>query len=558
VGSARYTAFLSYSHRDAAQARWLHRRLESYRIPRRLVGTEGERGPVPARLSPIFRDREELPAAGDLSEKVREALAASDNLIILCSPSSAASLWVAKEIAVFRQMHPGRPILAAIVDGEPGQCFPAPLSAGGVEPLAADLRPGRDGRRLGLLKLVAGLAGVGLDQLAQRDSQRRLRRVTWITAAALGAMLVMMVLTAIALSSRGEAQRQRVEAEGLVEFMLTDLRTKLKGIGSIDTMQTVNQRALQYYGGDEALGGLNSESLIRRARILRAIGEDLLTAGDTDAALLGFREAHRVTGEQLARWPNDPKLQLEHGRSEFWIGRVHELRHEWPAALRHYLNFASATDRLLAKQPNNPEYLMAAASAAIDIGNFHLSGTRDFAAAERHYQQAIQWSKLAARMKPADPGPLTRLADAYAYLADTFYMREMWRQSLAARLNQHRIRERMHRAEPANLDFAYKHALAKRAVAASFIKVGDTASAAPPLFEAYHWANRLVARDPKNGEWQLLKGAVGCELLFRKVGLPDGILRSQVEAGVRDAGARLNAQRNPRAAELQRCLHSLQ
>ena len=86
-----YRAFLSYSHRDAAQARALHRRLETYRIPRRLVGRDGDRGPVPARLAPIFRDREELPAAGDLSETVRAALARSGALIVICSPHSAAS-----------------------------------------------------------------------------------------------------------------------------------------------------------------------------------------------------------------------------------------------------------------------------------------------------------------------------------------------------------------------------------------------------------------------------------------------------------------------------------
>ena len=126
--NARYAAFMSYSHKDAAAARWLHRRLESYRIPRRLVGREGERGPVPARLTPIFRDREELPAAGDLSEKVRAALAASRALVVICSPDAAASQWVGREVRLFRELHPGRPIFAAILDGEPHQCFPTDLS----------------------------------------------------------------------------------------------------------------------------------------------------------------------------------------------------------------------------------------------------------------------------------------------------------------------------------------------------------------------------------------------------------------------------------------------
>ncbi len=56
---AKYKAFISYSHRDDKWATWLHRALETYKPPTQLVGTETKHGKVPARLSPIFRDREE-------------------------------------------------------------------------------------------------------------------------------------------------------------------------------------------------------------------------------------------------------------------------------------------------------------------------------------------------------------------------------------------------------------------------------------------------------------------------------------------------------------------
>src|SRR5688572_538119 len=252
-GKPRYTAFLSYSHKDAADAARLHRRLETYRLPRRLVGTPTARGPVPARLWPIFRDREELPAATDLSETVREALAQSGSLIVLCSPHSAASLWVAEEIEVFRKIHPDRPVLAAVLSGNPPDCFPKVMRAYGQdgtwhEPLATNLRRGGDGPQLGLLKLVAGITGVGLDALVQRDAQRKVRRVTAVTAFAVVAMIVMGALALVAISARREAERQRAEAEGLVEFMLTDLRERLRAVGSLDAMGAVNDRALAYYG----------------------------------------------------------------------------------------------------------------------------------------------------------------------------------------------------------------------------------------------------------------------------------------------------------------------
>ena len=63
VESPRYKAFISYSHQDEKWARWLQSSLERYRVPRRLVGKKGSRGAVPARIRPVFRDREELATA---------------------------------------------------------------------------------------------------------------------------------------------------------------------------------------------------------------------------------------------------------------------------------------------------------------------------------------------------------------------------------------------------------------------------------------------------------------------------------------------------------------
>ena len=118
-----------------------------------------------------------------------------------------------------------------------------------------------------------------------------------VTAGAVLAMLLMAALALVALNARNEAQRQRAEAEGLIEFMLTDLRDRLRGVGRLDVMTAVNRRALAYYGGQQALGGISPASLERRARVLHAMGEDDFTRGNLDAALVAFREAHRTTAK---------------------------------------------------------------------------------------------------------------------------------------------------------------------------------------------------------------------------------------------------------------------
>ncbi|WP_242404876.1 toll/interleukin-1 receptor domain-containing protein [Novosphingobium sp. MBES04] len=273
----RYRAFLSYSHADEREAGRLHRWLENYRIPARLVGAETPRGRVPRRLSPIFRDRAELPAASSLDSEVEKALAGSGALLVLCSPEAAASRWVNAEIALFRRLHPERPVIAALLRGEPSESFPAALvmpgSDGKVrEPIAADFRPDKDGRQLARLKILAGLSGVALDEIIQRDAQRRLRRVISITALACVLALVMGLMLVFAIRAQREADEQRRQAEGLIEFMLTDLRERLKGVGRLDVLETVNARALDYYAEQADLDALPVDSLERRARILHAMG----------------------------------------------------------------------------------------------------------------------------------------------------------------------------------------------------------------------------------------------------------------------------------------------
>lgn len=213
----RYRAFISYSHADARWARWLIRRLEGYKVPSRLVGTRGDHGVIGPTLGAFFRDREELTAAGDLGATIRAALAESDALVLVCSPAAARSRWVNAEIETFRANGRGDRVLCFVVDGDPGStdeasgCFPAAmrtLDANGepTEPLAADARAHADGRESAFLKLVAGLLGVRYDMLAQREAQRRQKRLLAVAAASLAGMAIALGLAATAYVARNDAQ----------------------------------------------------------------------------------------------------------------------------------------------------------------------------------------------------------------------------------------------------------------------------------------------------------------------------------------------------------------
>lgn len=231
--SYKYKAFISYSHADEKWASWLHKALESYRPPKGLVGRETPYGPVPERFAPVFRDRDELATATSLGDTLTQALADSACQIVICSPRAAKSKWTNEEILTFKRLGKSDRIFALIVDGEPGaslnpdaadeECFPpaliyemgedGELTDDRGEPIAADARPGKDPKQAAKLKLLAGMLGVGYDDLKQREVQRRHRRMMVLTTAAMIGMAITSGLAVTAYLARNEAQAQRAIAE---------------------------------------------------------------------------------------------------------------------------------------------------------------------------------------------------------------------------------------------------------------------------------------------------------------------------------------------------------
>ena len=209
----KYSAFLSYSHADTEIAvRW-HERLEGIAIPDALVGTEGTRGRVPHTLRPIFRDRLDFSANRELQPATREALDASNALILIATPNAARSEYVNEEVRYFRhESHPARP-LVVILEGPEGvafqDCMPKALRFGLDENgavtdtpythLATDTR--RDGLEEAIAKVVGDLVGLDAIRIKPRveewlramreisDGQMRLERLV-IDAAGYGAPAV--------------------------------------------------------------------------------------------------------------------------------------------------------------------------------------------------------------------------------------------------------------------------------------------------------------------------------------------------------------------------------
>jgi tetratricopeptide (TPR) repeat protein len=571
----RYRAFISYSHADRGWGDWLHKALETWSVPERLVGRQTAAGAIPRRLAPIFRDRDELPSATDLGSKVKEALAQSANLIVICSPRSAASFWVNEEVRGFKRLGRADRVFCLIVDGEPNasdipgregeECF-APalryqLNAEGelgsqrTEPIAADARPGKDGKANAKLKLISGLLDVGFDELRQREQQRRNRRMAAITALSLAVMAVTIALAISAVIARNgaevarqAAERRQKQAEHLVGFMLGDLNDKLSQVGRLDIMEAVDDQAMQYFQSLPTTD-VTDEALAQRAKALEKIGSVRMDQGHLPAAMLAYQSSLKFTAALAAHAPEDMARQLAHAQTwafigtAYWyqgqldralqgfesaqailrraqahapadlqlqfqlatvdnnIGHVLEMRGHFDEAAVQYRSMLALCQALVAAQPDNAVWAAQLGLAHNNLGKLSLSrGDLETAVARYAADDAIE-SALSAR-DPKDNNQREKMAITRATLGRTLALAGELETGIDHLRQAVAITSQLVAIDPNNVSFSEDHALYSGQLARLLRIDGDLPAANTLATRALSIFRGLARQDPANTGWQ--------------------------------------------------------
>jgi len=429
VTTPHFKAFISYSHQNESWAKWLQRSLESYSLPKRLIGSDGKFGKVPPRLSPVFRDREDLSSASDLTSKIRGELEASETLIVICSPAAARSHWVNEEVRHFKSLGRGDRVLALIVDGDPqstrpeANCFPPALisqeGGGRIEPLAADARKYADGKTGAKLKLIAGILGIRLDELRRRDMQRR--RMQRILATGLSAVVVVLLatLTYSGLTSRKAAQLQRSGTEELLGYMLGNLKS-LDPIVGLEVVDRNDQQVMDYL---QNLGfqHMDDDQLVKTALAWREQGREFHGHGALDQAMVLFQQSRAAFIELYQREGSTTRALFELGQSEFWVGFVHMDKGELDEAEASFSRYGAVTRRLINADPNNAEMVMELAYTLVNLTGLEQRRTSpDADRVLQLAQSALQYNQIALVLDTENTTYRRELVNILAYVADAW------------------------------------------------------------------------------------------------------------------------------------------
>ena len=485
-----YAGFLSYAHADEAVASRLHKALETYKIPKGHSGT----------LSPIFRDANELTAHHSLSEKIQDAVEGSRVLIVLCSPAAKASHWVNEEIRLFRKMHGESAVFCVLAEGSPETAFPLALLEGGREPLAANLGATKSSFQLGVTQIAAAMLGVGLDTLIQRDARRKRRRLQAVTAGALLFSGLMGATTFSAVTARKAADTNRQQAEGLVKFMITDMKEKLEPVGRLDILDDIGQRAVKYYEAQD-IAKLSDDSLARQARARHILGQVALESHDFDKARAEMQATARLTREIYDRNPDDTDAIFTHAQSEYWVGSIYYYEKKFQEVAPYWENYADLGKHLYETDTKNLKWILERAWGENNLGLINLK-LENLNLAKSKFLRAADFFDQALMLSPENSQTTMELANVMAGLAQIAVKEDDRNAALALRMKQISLYEQLLEDDPQNYLILFRRTQASARVITDILIDAKSPEFEEMLKQSFLHYEEMINRNPKNDNWK--------------------------------------------------------
>lgn len=250
----KYYAFISYNSHDTAWGKRLQRKLENYRMPTTLCSKHGwKRKP----MRPVFFAPTDIQPGG-LTVELQERLKASQHLVVVCSPNSAQSEWVGKEIAFFHSLGRTDKIHFFIVDGIPHsgnketECFnPVVEELGLPEILGANIHekvyrwPWLN-RERAYVQLITKLLGVEFDTVWQRHRRLLIEKmIAWTVGflAVLAALVYVWIMNQpidvnVQLKDMSVYNKQLPPLKDAIVTISLDNETKTDTIGTLSDHAT--------------------------------------------------------------------------------------------------------------------------------------------------------------------------------------------------------------------------------------------------------------------------------------------------------------------------------
>ncbi len=377
------------------------------------------------------------------------------------------------------------------------------------------------------------------------------QRNRWAVLAGSLSGALLLVSAGLALRQAEEANRQRQQAEGLLEFMLGDLRERLDAVGRLDVLDAVGSKVLAYYASQPARRQ-RGEDLLRQAAVLQMLGDLAEDRGRLAEAERSRRAAADTTAMLLAMSPDDPDRIAAHSLSLDRLGWVAGLRGEmamWVAAIQDSL---ALSERGLTIAPEHPGLLDSYTGGLSNMGVVLMEQHDLPAALARHEAASRKVIELAQRV----PGQWIYAAHGAGWQARALAAHGKLREALASARRMLSLVQQTPQAE-SDQRVHYIEASAQIITAQYLLEMGDLSASRQAQTPGLDRLREVIAAERESvfNTWQLGVALVQDARLLRLQGrLADSALRlGEVDAML----ARAQPEVDPQDVEWQRLLPAM-
>jgi eukaryotic-like serine/threonine-protein kinase len=380
-------------------------------------------------------------------------------------------------------------ILLKCLEKDPEARYPS------ARALAEDLRRYLDGDAV---EAHAATFAYRLTKIVVRH--RRLLAVAGIAAVLLViALSVAAVLGVEARLANRRAELRRGQAEDLIGFMLTDLRSRLDPLGKLEILDEVGKRAMVYFAAvpEEEL---SDEELARRSQALYQIGDVRIKQGDLTGALKPLQESLALARALAERDPTAERL-FGLGQSEFWVGYIGFEKGDLVAARPHFEAYRDLSERLVRMKPQRAEYQMELAYAHSNLGSMQLQAG-ELSGAVASFEKTLAIKQRLAAQSPADLNGRFELAATQDLIGLTMIELRRLDEALLHLTASFELRQGLVQADPESFRFRDFLGTAHDSLIVWYEARGRLDEALEHTLLSQEIFSRLAARDPANQLWR--------------------------------------------------------
>lgn len=289
------------------------------------------------------------------------------------------------------------------------------------------------------------------------------------------------------------------QAEGLLDFLMSDLWAKLEPMGRLDVLDDVGAQAVDYFA-EAPRADWSDEEVSSRSQMLYNVGSVRLRQGELPEATQAFQESMELARELHERAPEDLDRLFALNQSLFWVGAGLRGQNRLEDALEVFQEYRDTGMQLYGAEPANASYETEVSYGYTNVGVILFDLGREAESAEQ-FRRALEIQRAQVRARPNElalgeelTSSLRNLAAIEDKLGELATAEQTLDEAAA-------IQAALVEADPARTDWRFGLVQILNPLVSLKLAM-DRPDVATVLEESFNHMQTLLALEPTNTSWQ--------------------------------------------------------